>query len=74
MSEPIDLPTAKVHLKAESGEDDDLIGSLITAAREYVEDYTGLVLTPQTITETAPQLGRWIDLASWPVSTISAHG
>jgi uncharacterized phiE125 gp8 family phage protein len=40
--EPIDLPTAKTHLRVETGmtDDDALIGLLITAARMYAEQLT----------------------------------
>lgn len=69
--EPISLDEAKLNLRA--GDDEDAnISDLIVAAREHVEDYTGLVLTPRAITETAPRLGRWIDLASWPVTSVDA--
>jgi hypothetical protein len=35
--EPIDLPTAKLHLRVEITDDDALISALITAARQYCE-------------------------------------
>ena len=70
--EPLSLDQARAHLRVDTDDSDDLIEGLITAAREYAEDYTGLVLTPRAITETARQLGRWIDLTSWPVVSVDA--
>ena len=72
MAEPISLAETKAQLRVDGSDDDALIGSLILAARQHVEDYTGLVLVPRTITETAPMLGRCIDLASWPVTAVTA--
>ena len=70
--EPLDLDEVKANLRVTDDSEDALITALIIAARGYVEDYTGLVLTPRTVTETVPQLGRWIDLDSWPVSDVTA--
>jgi len=39
--EPITLGEAKLHLRIDHGEEDDLINTLITAARQYAETYTG---------------------------------
>lgn len=50
-SEPIDLATAKAWLKVSTTADDDLITSLIQAAREYVETYLQIALINQTIQE-----------------------
>lgn len=72
MAEPISLADAKRNLRDTPDEDDALIGTLIVAARQHVENETGLVLTQRTVTETAPALGTWIDLASWPVTSVDA--
>ena len=69
--EPLTLSEVKLNLRLDTSSEDTLLSGLIVAAREYVEDCTGLVLTPRTVTETAPQLGRWVDLSSWPVSGVS---
>ena len=68
----LSLEAAKLHLRTDGDDEDELILDAIDAAQDWVENYTGLVLTPRTITETAPQLGRWIELSSWPVSEITA--
>lgn len=46
--EPVDLASAKLHLRVDSTDDDDLIESLITTAREYVEDITRRKCLTQT--------------------------
>lgn len=40
-TEPIDLATAKAHLKVTSTADDSLITALVTAVVDFVESYTG---------------------------------
>jgi hypothetical protein len=37
--EPVTLPEAKLHLRIDSSDDDDLISALITTARRWAEDY-----------------------------------
>ena len=69
--EPLSVDEVKLNLRVDTNADNDLINGLISVAREYVEDYTGLVLTPRMITETAVTLGQWIDLAAWPVTSVS---
>lgn len=45
--EPVTLTEAKAHLRQDASDDDTLITSLITAARMYVEEYTGRALVTQ---------------------------
>lgn len=47
--EPISLDQAKMHLRVDTIDQDDLIETLITAAREKVEDDTGRALITQTL-------------------------
>lgn len=44
-SEPVTLEEAKLHLRINPGDnsEDGLVGDIITAAREYCENYTGRV-------------------------------
>lgn len=46
--EPVTTAEAKTHMRVEISDDDTYIGTLITAAREWVEDYTGRALIDQT--------------------------
>jgi uncharacterized phiE125 gp8 family phage protein len=46
--EPITTAEAKTHMRVEISADDDYIDTLITAAREWVEEYTGACLIDQT--------------------------
>jgi len=48
-SEPLTLEEAKLHLKVETDADDSLITSLITAARETAEIFTGRALASQVL-------------------------
>lgn len=67
--EPITTDEAKLHLRVEIDEDDALIESLITAAREWVEIYTGRTLC-ETVLEVAfegyPNYG-YIELPKPPI-------
>lgn len=47
-SEPLTVLQAKQHLRVDFPDDDALIAALITASREYVENYTNRVLFTQT--------------------------
>jgi uncharacterized phiE125 gp8 family phage protein len=46
--EPITTAEAKTHMRVEVSDDDTYIDTLITAAREWVEEYTGACLIDQT--------------------------
>lgn len=47
-SEPVTVSAAKAHLRVDHSDEDTLIASYITQAREYVETVTGRPLMPQT--------------------------
>lgn len=46
-SEPVTLAEAKFHCKVDDSDSDDYISALITAAREYAEQYQNRALMPQ---------------------------
>lgn len=48
VAEPISRTEAKLHCRIDHSTEDDLVDSLIRAAREYVENYTGRRLMEQT--------------------------
>jgi len=56
-TEPVDLATVKNHLRVDSADDDALITALITAAREYCEDFQNRSYITQS-------WEMWLD--SWP--------
>lgn len=70
--EPLSLDEVRLNLRQPPEQQNDRLTGLIVTAREYVEQETDLVLTPRSITETARELGRHIDLASWPVTDVTA--
>lgn len=58
-SEPVSLDEAKAHCRIDFDDDDALVGALITAARQAIEDYCHISIVPKTITltlEAAEQL------------------
>jgi uncharacterized phiE125 gp8 family phage protein len=61
-TEPVTTAEAKSHLRVDYSDDDTLIGSLITAARQYAE----MVLDRQIITATwSMRLNRWPCVTRW---------
>lgn len=60
-AEPLHLDEATLHIKQDSDADDTLIGNLIRAAREYVQDLSGRALVAQT---------RRLTLDAWPRNDI----
>lgn len=69
MAEPISTAEAKLHLRVDSSADDTLIADNIVAAREWAEDYTGLILTRREVTEQISQFAAQTKLRAWPIAT-----
>lgn len=70
--EPLALTDVKVQLKIDTADEDDLLASLITTARQHLEAETGLCLMTQTL---RLYLDDWpdsevVELTKTPVQTI----
>lgn len=68
MAEPVSIDEARKHLRVDGTADDVLIAEKIAAAREWVEDYTGLLLTRREVTERIGSLSARTELRAWPVA------
>lgn len=69
-TEPVSLEEAKLYMKIDDDitEDDDLIDSLITSARQQLEKLTGLSFIPKTITVQLKNECGGIEIPYGPVS------
>jgi uncharacterized phiE125 gp8 family phage protein len=67
MAEPITLAEAIANLRVDSSDEDALIEALIIAAREYVENYTGLLLVAREVRDSFDGR-RPFELSGWPVA------
>ena len=73
-SEPIALSEAKLFLKVDTSDDDALIGTIISSAREYFENFTGYQLLSATYTQYLdkfPNKNTAIELLMNPVSAVT---
>ena len=73
-SAPIALSEAKLFLKVDTSDDDALIGTIISSAREYVENFTGYQLLSATYTQYLdkfPNKNTAIELLMNPVSAVT---
>lgn len=74
-SEPLYLDEVKENLRIMTDDEDALLAALIVAARQHVENVTGLILTAREIVETARDFGAYgLDLRAWPVRSITSIG
>lgn len=72
-SEPLTLTEVKTWLKVSGSDEDDLLDSLIAAARQSAEKYCGIGLGSQTVTEKFPCLNqRGMALSVSPVIAVSS--
>lgn len=71
MAEPLTLAEAKEHLRVDGVDNDASISADIIAAREWVEGYTGLVLTPRSMTTAFRSFDR-MELKGWPIAADAA--
>jgi uncharacterized phiE125 gp8 family phage protein len=66
MAEPVTLAEARRHLDVMRDDQDEMILSMITAAREWVENYTGLSINGDAVTQTFRCFRAGIALLVWP--------
>jgi uncharacterized phiE125 gp8 family phage protein len=72
-AEPVTLSEAKEHLKIDVSDEDTLITNAITAAREWLEDHTGLKFYTQTITEYWDKFySDCLELSAYPVQSVTS--
>ena len=71
-AEPLSVSEVKDYLKVDTSADDTLIGTLITAAREWVERHCSLALLPQTVLQVWDGLNDNMQLAVSPLRSVSA--
>ena len=74
-NEPVTLDEAKTHLRVTHSNDDAYIYALITAAREWVEDYTGRSMIEQTRTyllDSFPSGDDFIVLPRSPIKSVTS--
>ena len=65
--EPVTLEQIKAHLNIEDEDQDEMLTGMIVAAREWVENYTGLILTRSEVTEVASSFCRLLSINAWPL-------
>lgn len=70
--EPVTLTEAKLWLRVDTDDDDDLIESLIEAARDYCQQYEGRAYVEQTITAYCDNFSRILYLPMPPVLDITS--
>ena len=66
MAEPVTLADAKQHLDVVRDDQDGMIASNITAAREWVEKYTELSFNGDEVTQTFERFCSKMHLSVWP--------
>jgi len=71
-AEPVELDQARLQVRADGDNEDDLIEAYLLAAREYVETYTGLALIDQEWEQTADSLDEEIVLRKRPVKSVAS--
>lgn len=66
----VELPEAKLHLRVDLPDDDDLIDLLIDVATEAIESDTGWVIRAREVVERFDSFGA-IRLRSWPITAVA---
>lgn len=68
--EPVTVEQVRLHCKIEEDEEDDLIAQKISAAREWVEDYTDRIVAQRTLVQHFRTWGTYLTLYSRPVVSL----
>lgn len=69
--EPVDLQTAKQHLRiVDDTSEDELIAGYIQAAREWFENHTGHILVQREITQTFDRFAGYLELHQRPIVSV----
>jgi uncharacterized phiE125 gp8 family phage protein len=71
-TEPLELEDAKTHCRVDGGDSDSELGSMIAAARGFVEDYCGIKLVSQTVVLRCSSFCDFIDLPIAPISSVTS--
>lgn len=71
-SEPVTLAEAKAQCRVDGTDEDTQIGGLISAAREYVENYTGTAIVSRTITVKCDHFDDFEMVPALPLRTVSS--
>ncbi len=71
-SEPLTVAEAKLFLRVSDSVDDDLIASLVTAARQHAEDYTRRALVAQTWAKSYDGFPEYFVLPKAPLISVSS--
>lgn len=72
-AEPVTLAEAKLHLRVDGGDEDALIGSLVTAARQTCESASGRSFVTQTWKLTLDHFRGWlIELPRPPLQSVTS--
>lgn len=72
MAEPVSTVTAKAHLRVTDTSEDALIDIYTKAARQWVEEYTGHILSPRSFVERFDAWGSYLTLYRRPVTAITS--
>lgn len=72
-SEPLSLAEAKIFLRVDHSDENDLIESLIATARQVVEGWTHRALITQTVVVTWDRLrsGVWLEIPKPPLQSVT---
>lgn len=70
-SEPVTLAKLKEHLRVDSGDDDTLLETYITAARSYVESYCGTPLVIRTVSVKCDCFDDFANFPAVPLATVT---